>query len=95
MTDILKELSFHIYHNPGHDYVGAMIDAKQEIERLRHERRNLQRSWSAERAEVKRLRDAIDNIIMAADLPGNHCEMENAIAFARRALEGGQTDANT
>jgi hypothetical protein len=94
MTDILERLREQAeYYSDGHGPLHE--DAAHEIERLRHERRNLQRSWAAERAEVNRLRNAIDNIIMAADLPGDHCEMEDAIAFARAALEGANVDDKT
>lgn len=95
MTDILKLLSHHIYHNPGHDYTRAMIDAKEEIERLRHERQNLRRSWADERAEVKRLRAALirlrdcDWVITLPD------RMDAVRDIARAALEGATVDDKT
>lgn len=89
MTDILERLREQAeYYSDGHGPLHE--DAANEIERLRHERRNLQRSWSAERAEVKRLRDALHMI-------AEECDDSNfdVYAEAQRALDGGQTDANT
>lgn len=30
--------------------------------------------------------DALDNMVMAAELEGDHCEMKNSIEFAKRVL---------
>jgi hypothetical protein len=37
-------------------------------------------------AEIERLRSALDDVVMAHDLPGQHCEMEQAVEKARRVL---------
>lgn len=44
MTDILKTLSYHIYHNPGQLYTPAMIQAKEHIERLEDDNARLRES---------------------------------------------------
>jgi hypothetical protein len=35
-----------------------------------------------------RLREALDDLLSACELPGEHCEIEQAIPRARAALEG-------
>lgn len=39
-------------------------------------------------AERDALRAALDNLLSACELPGEHCEIEQAIPRARAALEG-------
>lgn len=39
-------------------------------------------------AEITRLRSALDDFITAYDLPGDHCELENAAREARKVLAG-------
>ena len=36
--------------------------------------------------EIKRLREALDNLISACELPGDHCEVEQALPHAKAAL---------
>ena len=40
------------------------------------------------RRERDGLREALDNLLSACELPGEHCEIERAIPRARAALEG-------
>jgi len=42
---------------------------------------------AALRAENARLREALDALVMACELPGDHCEVEQALPSARAALE--------
>lgn len=37
--------------------------------------------------ENERLRWALDNLIFACELPGNHCEVEQALPHAKAALQ--------
>lgn len=37
---------------------------------------------------LEKMREALDDLIMAAELPGDHCELEPAIDRARKALRG-------
>ena len=37
-------------------------------------------------AENERLREALDNLISACELPGDHCEVEQALPHAKAAL---------
>jgi hypothetical protein len=39
-------------------------------------------------ADRDRLREALDNLLSACELPGEHCEIEQATPRARDALEG-------
>jgi hypothetical protein len=38
------------------------------------------------RSRLNMAMDALDNVVMAAELPGDHCEMSSAVAFAKRVL---------
>ena len=42
-------------------------------------------------AENERLREALDNLISACELPGDHCEIEQALPFAKAALRREET----
>ena len=44
---------------------------------------------------IARLREALDNLIMACELPGDHCEIEQAVRVARAVLTGGETKKET
>lgn len=48
--------------------------------------RRLVRLASHYRQRALMAEDALDNVVMAADMPGDHCEMTNAVEFARRVL---------
>lgn len=39
--------------------------------------------------EIERLRGALEALVMACELPGDHCEVEQALPAARAALGGG------
>lgn len=56
-------------------------------ERLGDELSNLQYDYSQRLKEVDQLRDALDNLVKACELPGHHCEIEQALPAARKALE--------
>ena len=45
-----------------------------------------QRAFRLE-AEIDRLREALDNLIAACELPGDHCEVEQALPHAKAALQ--------
>jgi len=42
-------------------------------------------------AENERLREALDNLISACELPGDHCEVEQALPHAKAALRRERT----
>ncbi len=60
--------------------LASMTDAADAMERrlIRLACHYRQRALMAE--------DALDNVVMAADLEGDHCEMTNAVEFSRRVL---------
>jgi hypothetical protein len=43
------------------------------------------------REENERLAGALDDLVMAVELPGDHCELKPALERARRALSGEPT----
>jgi hypothetical protein len=64
-----------------------------EVEALRRERDDWKRlctiaepEVAALRAENARLRDALDELVMACELPGDHCEVAQSLPRARAAL---------
>jgi len=67
---------------------------RRENERLRKElveaeavrERCNERAFRLE-SEVERLREALDNLIVACELPGDHCEVEQALPYAKAALQ--------
>ena len=54
------------------------------VERLRGAGRLVSKEEAA--AEIERLRAALDALVMACELPGDHCEVEQALPAARAAL---------
>ena len=60
--------------------LAEMTDAADTMER------RLVRLAAHYRQRALMAEDALDNVAMADDLPGDHCEMRNAIEFARRVL---------
>lgn len=74
---------------------------KTEIERLRSRIVELEKECSSPilvnvarladqlstaRSQVETLRESVDRFVMAANLPGNHCEIEQAVIFGKEAL---------
>jgi hypothetical protein len=62
------------------DDLARMTDAADPMER------RLVRLASHYRQRALMAEDALDDVVMADDLPGDHCEMKNAVEFARRVL---------
>lgn len=70
-----------------------MTEAAAEIEQLRplvdETFRDLR--WTRDKvheqsAEIERLRAALEALVMACELPGDHCEVEQTLPAARAAL---------
>jgi hypothetical protein len=57
-------------------------------DRLDDERMNLIERLADEN---ERLREALDNLISACELPGDHCEVEQALPHAKAALRRERT----
>ena len=62
------------YHTAAHHKLAAI-----ELRCQHYELRSLH-------AENERLREALDNLISACELPGDHCEVEQALPHAKAAL---------
>ena len=62
------------YHNAPHHKLAAI-----ELRCHHYELRRLH-------AENERLREALDNLISACELPGDHCEVAQALPHAKAAL---------
>lgn len=60
--------------------LAEMTDAADPLER------RLVRLACHYRQRALMAEDALDNMVMAAELEGDHCEMTNAVAFAKRVL---------
>lgn len=61
--------------------LAEMTDASDSLER------RLVRLACHYRQRALMAEDALDNMVMAAELEGDHCEMTNAVAFAKRVLQ--------
>jgi hypothetical protein len=72
----------------------AVAEKDKKIERLREARTStiaLCEQINAEnnllRGKNQQLREALDNLIVACELPGDHCEVEQALPYAKAALQ--------
>ena len=66
--------------NPGPDANPAMMHLCRALRRA-----------EVVQAENERLREALDNLISACELPGDHCEVAQALPHAKAALRRERT----